>query len=170
MEPGELAEFERRLHREVAQEFIDPVVAAVVQDLHYDDEVEVRATILKMKRPHLNLQAPRQTVTITFLGGSKQQVVTPYYLSRPPRTKGRPRKTRRKVADRGLYPVLEVLGIRFRASLALTSEVARLVAVGTIDQAKDSLERRGISLGRKVISRIAKRLAMRGLASPIGTG
>ncbi len=166
LEPKDLMELEALLHQEVGQECLDPLVGAMIQELHDDPEIQVRATVLQMSRRHLSLQKANQPVWIRLLGGSKVCLKTPYYLSRPPRRRGRPRKKkgRRKASNRGLYPVLKVLGLHFRASPALVSEVGRLVAIGTIEQAKDSLSRRGIQLGRKVISRITRCLAHSGLS------
>ncbi len=167
IEPGDLMELEKRLHQTVAQECLDPVIAALIQDLHEEQEVRLRATALEICRPHLSSQKTNQKVTVTLLGGSKQELSTRYCLARPPKKKrrGRPRKkkVRQKSRDSGLYPFLEVLGIRFRVSLAVAGEVARFVATGTIAQAVDSLSRRGICLGKKAVDRIARSVAQRGL-------
>lgn len=166
VEPKDLLELETRLHQEVAQLCLDPVVGALVQDAHDDEEIQIKASVLQLNRPHLQLQKSDQEVTITLLGGSQVKVNTPYYLRRPPRGRGRPRtkKGRKKSNGNGLYPVLAVLGMHLRTTPALASEVARLVAVGTVDQAKDTLARRGIRLDRKIITRVALSLAQSGLS------
>ena len=166
VEPKDLLDLEAELHRTVARDCVDPVVGAVIQDLHNGDEIRIRATVLRLNRPHMHLQKSNQRVAITLLGGSKVDVLSPYYLSRPPRRRGRPRtkKGRKKAQGNGLYPVLAVLGLRFRMSPALVSEVARLVALSTIEQAADTLARRGVQLDRKVIRRIAITIAEGGLS------
>src|ERR1039457_2841858 len=110
VEPKDLLKLETRLHVEVAQSCLDPVVAALIQDVHHDEEIQIRATVLQQKRPHLRLQKSNQRVRITLLGGSEIEVITPYYLSRAPKGRGRPRKTsgRREADGNGLYPVLKV--------------------------------------------------------------
>jgi len=165
VDPKDLLELETRLHKEVGQ-ILDGVVGALIQDVHEDEEIQIKATVLQLNRPHLRLQKSNQCVRLTLLGGSEVEVITPYYLSRPPKGPGRPRKGkgRKKADDNGLYPVLTVLGLHLRLSPALVSEVARLVALGTVDQAQDALARRGIKLGRKVIVRVATSLAQSGLS------
>lgn len=166
VDPMDLLKLETELHKVVAQNCLDPVVGALIQNVHDDEEIQIRAMVLQLNRPHLRLQKSNQRVSITLLGGSEVEVITPYYLCRPPRGRGRPRKGkgRMKEDNHGLYPVLEVLGLDFRISPALTSEVARLVALDTVDQARDTLARRGISLDRKVITRVATSVAQSGLS------
>ena len=166
VEPKDLLDLESRLHVEVAQSCLDPIVGALIQDSHGEEEIQIKATVLQLNRQHLRLQKSNQRVRITLLGGSEVEVITPYYLSRPPKGRGRPRQGNgRKEADgNGLYPVLTVLGLHLRMSPALVSEVARLVALGTVDQARDALARRGIKLNRKVIVRVATSVAQSGLS------
>jgi hypothetical protein len=166
LDAKDLLKLEAELHKEVAQNCLDLVIGGLIQDVHDDEEVQIRAMVLQLNRPHLRLQKSNQPVRITLLGGSEVEVITPYYLSRPPKGRGRPRKGKgRKNEDgNGLYPVLEVLGLNLRCSPALASEVARLVALDTVDQAKDTLARRGIDFDRKVITRVATRVAEIGLS------
>ena len=129
LEPRDLQELEEQLHQEVARDCLDPVVGALIQSLHDSEEIQVRASVLQLMRPHARLQKSDQRVRIPLLGGSQVEVITPYYLSRPPRGRGRPRekKGRKKGNGNGLYPVLEGLGVQFRMSPALVSEVAPLL-------------------------------------------
>ncbi len=65
----------------------------------------------------------------------------------------------------GIYPVLELLGIQFGTTPALAGEVARSVADGpSMNDAKENLLRRGISLDIKTIRRISEAFANTGLA------
>jgi hypothetical protein len=71
--------------------------------------------------------------------------------------------TTRGKGGNGLYPVLAVLGIHFRVTPALGSEVARQVALGTLDEARATLLERGVDLDKKVIRRVAAQIAERAL-------
>lgn len=163
--PGEMLDFETRLHQDVARDCIDPVVGAVVQAAHDNKCVAKRAEELTASYPHLRLQKSEQTVVITLLGGSTVEVTTPYFLVRPPSHPGHKRKKgRRGKEGNGVYPRLAVLGIHFRASPALASVVAHHTALGTVQQTIETLSLRGIRLDPKSVSRIAQRVAERGLA------
>jgi hypothetical protein len=163
-DPVTVLELETRLHQAVSRECLDPIVGAAVQALHNQNEVIERADLLVLNRLHLRLQKSEQTVLVTFLGGSKIPIVTPYCLHRPPKRRGRPRrKGSRGREGNGVYPILAVLGIHQRVSPAFWSEVARLAASTTVDQTVKILSLRGVQLDRKVVSRLADRLARRGL-------
>jgi len=102
---------------------------------------------------------------VLLLGGSSVEVTTSYYLLRPPPGPGRRRKKgKRGKEGNGVYPFLAVLGIHFRASPALASVVAHHTALGTVQQTIETLALRGIRLDPKTVSRIAQRVAERGLA------
>lgn len=114
--------------------------------------------------PFVRLQCSQKVVRITLLGGSKLILQTPYYLKRPPNGRGRPKKkTSRVKGGNGIYPVLDMLGVYFRVTPALASEVGRLVALEPLEESVSSLKNRGILLGQKVITRIALQLALHGL-------
>ena len=162
--PSTLHDLEQELHREIARECIDPVVGSAIQAAHSIPSVEDRALKVLSQVPDSRLQVATQPVRITLLGGSKWTVNTPYYLRRPHRRPGRPRGVgKRGAAGNGIYPFLAALGIHDRVSPALGSEVARCVALGTVDLAKLQLANRGISLDRKVIRRLTMCLAQPGL-------
>lgn len=163
--PSSFLDLEQEIHRLVARECIDPVVGALIQVAHNFADVKEKALKVMSAIPDLRLQVSAQSVNITLLGGSKVTVLTPYYLRRPPQGKGRPRaKGKRGPSGKGIYPFLAALGIHYRVSPALGSEVARSVALGTIEQSQLALSLRGIRLDRKVIRRLTLRLAERGLA------
>jgi len=143
---------------------LDQFVARLIQAAHFDSRVVDRASKLAELRPCLRLQDRGQQVTITLLGGSQVVLTSPYMLSRPKKKRGRPKKKKgRGKNGNGLYPVLEILGIRNRATPALASEVARQMALGTVSQTQQNLATRGICLGRKKIHTLALRIGERGL-------
>jgi hypothetical protein len=163
LNPGQLIELEESLHQEVGR-CLDLFVARLIQAAHFDAELITRASKLAGMRPCLRLQDRGQEVTITLLGGSQVTVTSPYMLNRPKKKRGRPKenKTRGRNGN-GLYPVLEILGIRYRVTPALASEVARQMALGTVSQTQDNLATRGIYLGRKKIRAIALAVGERSL-------
>jgi len=165
LSPGALHDIELKVHTEVMRDCVDPVVGAFIQYAHGSVEVQEQALKIMACQPGLRLQVTAQRVKLTLLGGSKCTVYSPYYLFRPARGPGRPRgKGKRGPEGNGVYPLLEALGIHYRVSPALGSEVARSVAMGTVDQAQLTLKMRGIDLDRKVIRRLTLRLAERALA------
>ena len=82
-----------------------------------------------------------------------------YYT--PKRKRGRKRKWgRRGKAGSGIFPALEVLGIRFGTTPAVAGVVARSVTDGpSMEIAQEHLSRWGISLDIKVIRRISEAFA-----------
>lgn len=171
-----LREIEESIHQEVSC-CLDQFVARLVQAAHFDPRVVARASKLAELRPCMRLQDRSQQVTLTLLGGSQVVVTSPYMLNRPKKTRGRPKQTKgRGKNGNGLYPVLEILGIRERVTPAVASEVARQIALGTVTQTQQNLATRGIHLGRKKIHTLALRVGERGLrfraeaieSSPLG--
>jgi hypothetical protein len=161
--PEELMTWEQETHRIAAQE-MDIIVGAVVQEAHDSDAVREKAEELLRQHPHMRLQEKRQTVVVALLGGSTVSVVTPYYLERPPKKAGRPRgRGRRGKPGNGMYPALAVLGIHFRVTPAVSSEVARLTVMVNSQAAVETLELRGIKMDRKKILRLTRQLGRRGL-------
>ena len=156
-------ELEERLHVVVGR-CLDLVTAGIVKAAHSDERVLETVALLMQTEPHLRLQSSHQTSTITFLGGSRLQVASPYFLRRPPRGRGRPRgRGKRGKSGNGLYPVLAILGIHNRATPALTSEVALQLSCTTVEQAQAQLRRRGIELNRKRLTSVVSGLGSRAL-------
>jgi len=89
---GSLLEPGKRLHQEIARECVDPVVMGFIAQAHVSAEVQSQAEEIIENTLHMRLQNANETVNITLLGGSKLTLCTPYYLTRPPKGRGRPRK------------------------------------------------------------------------------
>lgn len=158
-----LRQLEESIHQEVSR-CLDQFVACLVQAAHFDPRVVARASKLAELRPSMKLQDRGQKVTITLFGGSQVVLTSPYMLSRPKKKRGRSKqKKSRGKKGNGLYPILEVLGIRDRVTPAVASEVARQMALGTVTQTQRNLATRGIELGRKKIRTLALRVGERGL-------
>lgn len=171
--PEEMLEMEATLHRRGCREGFDPVTMEVIQAAHEDPAVQEQALRLVLGSG-VGAQRSSQEVTVTLLGGSQRKLRTPYCLKRRPRSPRRkhgevesdpgPGRSRaRGPGGSGLYPVLAVLGIQFRVTPALGCEVAREVALGTLEEARASLVARGVRLGEKTIERIAEQIAERAL-------
>jgi hypothetical protein len=161
--PEELLNLEREVHQQIARDCVDAVIAEVIQTAHDSPEVAGKAEQLLESRPHLRLQDSGQTVGVTLLGGSTVRIHSPYFLERPPKAGRRRKRGRRGKAGNGLYPGLAVLGIHYRLSPALASEVARLTVMSTTQEAVETLELRGIKIDRKKALALTRRLAQRGL-------
>lgn len=164
-DPQGMLELEQELHCAVPGECIDPVVGVMIEEAHVDPVVIARAEEVLDSIPKVRLQKDDQEVGIRLLGGTEVRLRTPYFLQRGKKRGGKKKgKGRGRAAGRGVYPVLAVLGIHGRVSPALASEVTRLVALGTLDEAEVSLARRGVRLNRKTIDRITRDVAARALA------
>ncbi len=167
-DPAALLAMEADLHRAVARECVDLVTGAVLQAAVGQDAVREQTAALVAANEHLQLQKSDKGVVISLLGGSKVEVITAYYLTRGPRT-GKSKSKKKKRGQRGKegtgrYPMLAVLGIHFRVTPALASEVARLYSQATVKESTGHLEVRGIQMECKQLYRLTKRLAQRGLA------
>jgi hypothetical protein len=161
--PQELLDLERDIHGQVAKECLDPLVGEMIQAAHDSDAAVEKACQLIGARPYLRLQDSKETVAVTLLGGSTVRIRSPYYLERPPKRGRRRKKGRRGRPGNGLYPRLAVLGIHYRLSPALASEIARLTVMSTAQEAVETLQLRGITVDRKKVLTLTGRLAQRGL-------
>ena len=161
---GEVMARELDLHRRVARECLDPVFTAVLQNAHESSTVQARADGIA-RRGGFSPQLAQTSVQVMLLGGSTVELLTPYYLRRD-RRKRKPAtapKQGRTKAGNGDYPVLSQLGIHYRVSPALGSEVSRLVAQGAQRDAIENLAVRGIHLKLKVLQRVTRDIAARAL-------
>jgi len=171
-QPAALLDFESRLYPLLARFGGDPVVAAVIDAAHEDPEVCARVLTLAATSP-AGLQRSSQPVRATLFGGSEVEVATPYFLKRRPRKKtnkggggvqARPGVKARGKAGNGFYPILNDLGILNRVSPILASEISRMVASGTMEDAQAILATRGLHLNIKVVRRVALSVAERALS------
>lgn len=161
---GRLLSMEKGLHARVAAECLDPFVASIVQAAHNDEQVLREAEAIIGATPGLRPQRCGEEVSVTFLGGTKATIESPYYLCRAVNHRKAARKTGRRAAQgNGEYPVLAALGIDHRVTPALASEVARLLATSTEAEAHQSLVSRGIHLDPKTVATLAGHLARRAL-------
>lgn len=165
VDPGALLDLESKLHRDVAQECLDPLVGAIIQVAHDHPDVVRRVRELVLATPFLKPQNRAKKVILTLLGGSQVEVRTDYFLRRSGRRGGPKRKVgQRGKAGNGVYPTLVVLGIHHRVSPALASEVARLLVRMPYRDAQDSLRRRGVELDLKTVQALALKLGQLGLS------
>lgn len=157
--PGDALTLELAVHRvfgQAADRFVHRFVEAAHQSGEFVDHVVEAA----LARPKVYREGDRE-VPLTFLGGSKLSVVTPYVLSR--RRGGGGRRTQRGKEGNGSYPALRQLGFLGRASPGLLSEVAYRVASTSIEEAHDDLTRRGLDVDLKTVRTLALKLGEQGL-------
>ena len=152
-QPAALFDLESRLYPLLASRAGDAVVAAVIAAAHEDPEVYAKAMALAAASP-ARAQRSGQQVRVNLPGGSAVEVTTPYYLKRRTRRKtgrgtsqgarSRAGTKARGKAGTGFYPILNQLGIHNRLSPTLASEISRLVASGTMEDAQAVLAARGV--------------------------
>lgn len=162
--PADLFQWEKQTQAEVAKRCVDRITGTVIKDALEDPSVEVRAQALLSQRPHHRLQKSRQRVTVDLLGGSTVDVVTPYFLDRSPRKGRKPRPGQRGRSGHGIFPLLAALGIHERFTPAYGAEIARMVVLGSMDQARAELARRGVKRDKKAIRRVVHLEGRRALA------
>ncbi len=162
LDGGQLLDLEKALHHQVAQ-CLDHFVARLIQAAHFGQQLLERVSELVALKPHLRMQDRGQNVTLTLLGGTQIVIVSPYMLLRPKKKRGR-KRTKRGRSGNGLYPILELLGIRERVTPALASSVARQIALGSVSQTQDNLADLGIYLDRKRLHSIALSVGRRALS------
>jgi len=116
-------------------------------------------------------QLAQASVHIALLGGSIQELCTPYYLRRTRKAsqEAATSKARGKPGN-GIYPILSQLGLHYRVSPAVGSEVTRLAAQGVQRDAIENLAGRGINLKLKVLQRITRDFAERALHHRLVSG
>lgn len=162
---GDVLDRELELHRRVARDCVDPIFATVLQNAHQCLSVAGESERIARQDGFVP-QRSQVKVQVSLLGGSIVSLNTPYFLRRrsKKRRPGRPSKPVRGQSGNGVYPILALLGIHYRISPALGSEVARLVAQGTQRDALENLAVRGVELKLKVIQRLVRDFASRALA------
>lgn len=102
----------------------------------------------------------RRDIKITTLSGEKIEVKTGYF-SRTGQKDNRIKKKRK-----GIYPGLILLGIHDHITPNLASEIScTSVIVGSLNEARQVLEDRGVQLDVKTISTISQRYAQRAKAA-----
>lgn len=162
--PKELLDYERNLLLSLMQ--LGALIMTWILNTRLQDKTfqryakrEIMPRKSKQYRQLTNLNTPIRT-----LFGNVVKPKLRYYT--PERKRGRKRKWgKRGKNGSGVFPALEVLGIRFGTTPALAGEVARSVADGpSMEAAQERLSHGGISLDIKVIRRISEAFADIGLA------
>lgn len=161
---GEVIARELELHHRVARECLDPIFTAILQKAHESTAVLSKANSIA-RLGGFTPQRAQIPVSVRLLGGSVVKLRTPYYLRRD-RRKQSPKSTIKQVRTKpgnGVFPILSQLGLHYRVSPALGSEIMRLVAQGTQRDAIGNLAVRGIHMKLKVLQRVARDFAERAL-------
>ena len=163
--PADLLGFEQRVQG-LIQKVGSQVVAGALASLHLDPAFVAGAVGRAREEAdgRLRNRGVRRT-PVRLLGGLRLFLDTPY-LSLDLREWPGPRRGhgRRGPSGTGIYPVLEALGIRFQATPALASEVARQTVRGdSFDEARQALAERGIGLDGKTVWRLLHRVGRQAL-------
>lgn len=117
--------------------------------------------ISKLTTPYKH--ATNQNTSVRTLFGNRVKLKLRYYV--PKRKDGRERHSNNRGKNgSGIFPALDALGILFKTTPALASEVTRSVTEGpSMEAAHEHLSSRGITLDIKVIRRISEAFAATGL-------
>jgi len=163
--PGSLLGVEQALEARVGPECLTPFVGGLIREALENDSVAVRANALLDQLPDWRCQKSSQQVTLHTLCGGAVTVQVAYFLNRSTPAGPRRRKGQRGKAGRGLYPVLEALGIHGRMTPGLAAEAARVAVTGaSFDAVREELRRRGLTLDKKTIRRAVHLVSKRALA------
>jgi len=146
---------EREIHR-LTGKIGDQFLLRALTKAHKDKEF-ITDAVQKMKSASqvpLKNKGWRQ-VSVLLLGGSTVTLKTPYFLENHPKNRG-PKKKKRGQGGRGLYPVLEALGIENGVSPASKSEIALYtIQAASYVEAVQLLKRRGLEVDVSTLSRLS---------------
>lgn len=155
--PKELMEAEQSIHeacRELAGDLMGPVLTNICNDEAWEE-----STVKSFKAGQKLRDGGYKTVFVRTLAGNVVELDTKYLA---PKKKKRARgKKRRKRGSNGsgVYPVLASVGIAYRSTPALLSEVARqTVGSSSDEEARLNLARLGIEMDIKTVWRITNSL------------
>jgi hypothetical protein len=158
--PGDGLQVELAIHRVFAQA-ADRLHHRIIEAVHQSEAFVQFSLEDALSRPQVRREGDRN-VPLTFLGGSKLSVRTPYVLARRRGGRGTPRTQRGKEGN-GSYPVLRQLGFLGRISPGLVSEIGSCVTNTSIEEAQADLQRRGKDVDFKTVRTVALRLAGQGV-------
>jgi hypothetical protein len=153
--PQAFLEMEQQLYQTTAQ-VGDHIVLMQMEAAHDDREFVKQAVEAARQRSHVPLiNKGYKTIRVLLLGGSRVVIKTPYLREDHSVKRGRKRRKRGK-KGRGLYPVLEALGIRDGVSAATRSEIALYtVQTGSYQEAQALLAKRGLSCDLSTLTRVS---------------
>ncbi len=162
--PNDLLEYERSLFlllMQLGALIMSWVLKTRLQDPVFQKSAEHRI-LSKRTTPYRHATNPNTSVR-TLFGNTVRLKLRSF---QPERKRGRKRKggRRGKKNGVGVFPALKVLGIQFKATPALASEVTQSVIEGpSMEAARERLERRCIFLDIKTLRRISESFAAIGL-------
>lgn len=153
--PQDFLEMEQQLYKTAAQ-VGDHIVFMQIEAAHDDRAFVKQAVEAARQRSDVPLiHKGCKTIGVLLLGGSRLLIKTPYLRQDHGGKRGRKRGKRGK-KGRGVYPVLEALGIRDGISAATRSEMALYtVQTGSYQEAQALLEKRGLSCDLSTLTRVS---------------
>ena len=148
---GAAESVEKFFHKQ-ARELADLMSASHIQKNLENDEMHAAAKEFVKLLPGRYKNCGCRTVNIRFIGGTVIPITVTYFA----------RNCDKKKRNKGLYPALCLLGIIERCTPGLISEVSQLsAALCSLEEAKQMLDSRGISINIKTVRNIVKRFAAR---------
>ncbi len=161
--PSELLAYERRLFLLLVQLgalIIALVLKTRIADKEFQD-IAAERIVPKNSKRYRNQAYLWTTITTSF--GNTVRLKTRYYRLR--RSRGRKRRWgKRGKNGSGIYPTLELLGIRDGVTPALAADIAREVTEGpSMEAVQERFARLGLAFDIKLIQRISEAFAEIGL-------
>ena len=162
--PNDLLEYERNLFlllMQLGALIMSWILKSRLHDPAFQKSAEHKI-LSKRTTPYRHATNPNTSVKTLF--GNTVKLKLRYF--QPAKRRGRKRKggKRGKKNGVGVFPALDVLGIQFRCTPALASEVTQSVIEGpSMEAAKERLYRRCIYLDIKTLRRISESFAAIGL-------
>jgi hypothetical protein len=155
--PKALMEGEQAIHaacRRLAGELMDPVLGGICSDEAWEE-----STVESFKAGQIRLRnGGWRKVAVRTLAGNVVELQATYLAPRKKRRGGKKRRNHGSNGP-GIYPVLAALGISYRCTPALLSEVARQsVGSSSDEEARINLARLGIEMDIKTVWRITNSL------------
>jgi hypothetical protein len=144
--------------RKLSGELMGLILTGIVEDESWQEPV---TKLFKAGGPRRLRDGGYKEVTVKTLGGTEVTLRTKYLAPKKYKHLGmRRRMLKRGRQGTGLYPVLVSLGITHGCTPALLSEIPRqVVASGSGDEARDNLDRLGVSMDIKTVWRIGQTFA-----------
>lgn len=162
--PQDFLDMEQQLYKTAAQ-VGDHVVLMQIEAAHNDRAFVKEAVEAARQRSEVPLvHKGCKTIGVLLLGGSRMLIKTPYLREDHSGKRGRKRRKRGK-QGRGVYPVLEALGIGEGVSPATRSEMALYtVQTGSYQEAQALLEKRGLCCDLSTLTRVSLSTARSAIA------
>jgi hypothetical protein len=146
---------------EIGRKLSGDLMGLILTEIVGDESWQEPVTKLFKSGPKRLRDGGYKDVTIRTLGGTEVTLRTKYLAPKKYKHLGRRRRWRQRGREgTGVYPVLVSLGITHGCTPALLSEIPRqVVASSSVEEARDNLDRLGVSMDIKTVWRIGQTFA-----------